>query len=60
MQLTKTGDTIFKFRSLALANAFTEHTYKMWMVILGDDEMFWVVTPGHAGRLLRQGYELAE
>jgi len=25
------------------------------MIILGDDEKFWVVTPAHATRLIKQG-----
>ena len=59
MQTTKAGDTIFKFSNLGLAKSFTYDATKIWIIILGDDEMFWVVTPAHAERLVRQGYELA-
>jgi len=60
MELTKTGETIFKFNTLGAAKSFTDHAKKIWQIILGDDELFWVVTPAYATKLLRQGYELAE
>jgi hypothetical protein len=60
MQTTQTGETIFKFNTLGGAKAFTDHAFKIWMIVLGDDSLFWVVTPAHAARLLSQGYELAE
>jgi ribosomal protein L15E len=59
MQPTEKTETIFKFKTLGMARVFAEHADKIWMVILGDDELFWVVTPAHAERLVRGGYELA-
>ncbi len=60
MELTKTGETIFKFNTLWAANSFIEHAIKhCWTVVLGDDELFWVVTLSYAARLQREGYELA-
>ena len=60
MQTTKIGETIFKFNTPWAAKSFSDRAIKIWQIILGDDELFWVVTPAHATRLLRQGYELAE
>ena len=61
MQTTQTGETIFKFNTLGTAIFFTEHAIKhCWTIMLGDDELFWVVTFSHAARLMRQGYEEAE
>jgi hypothetical protein len=60
MQTTKTGETIFKFNSLGAARDFTEHAIRRcWTIILGDDELFWVVTFRHAAKLVSQGYEEA-
>ena len=53
-------ETIFKFNNLSTAINFTYRAIKMKMIILGDDELFWVVTPAAAERLVRQGYEYAE
>jgi hypothetical protein len=60
MQMTETGETIFKFNTFGRAKGFTDHATKIMMIILGDDMLFWVVTPAHATRLVSQGYELAE
>ena len=60
MQTTQTGETIFKFNTYGSAMSFVDRAKKIWMIILGDDMLFWVVTPLHAERLLSQGYELAE
>jgi hypothetical protein len=53
-------ETIFKFNNLSTAINFIYRAIKMKMIILGDDELFWVVTPAAAERLVRQGYEYAE
>ena len=52
-------ETIFKFNTMAAADSFINHAKKIWMIIMGDDELFWVVTPAYATRLMKQGYELA-
>jgi hypothetical protein len=52
-------ETIFKFNNLSTAITFTYRAAKMKMIILGDDELFWVVTPAAAERLVRRGYEYA-
>jgi len=52
-------ETIFKFNNLFTAITFTYWAIKMKMIILGDDELFWVVTPAAAERLVRR-YEYAE
>ena len=52
-------ETIYKFSELSNAISFTERCIKIMMIILGDDEKFWVVTPAHSTRLMKQGYELA-
>ena len=52
--------TAYKFHSRTRAFAFCyERCSAPMRVILGDDDMFWVVTPADAERLLRAGYELA-
>jgi len=60
MEITKKLETIYKFNTLAMAKAFTYHANKIWMIIMGDDELFWVVTPAHGERLVKQGYEYAD
>jgi len=51
--------TIYRFRSHSSADNFTYGTVKPMMVILGDDEYFWVVTLADGERLLASGYEVA-
>jgi hypothetical protein len=49
-----------KFHSRTRAYSFCyERCIVPMRVLLGDDDMFWVVTPAEAERLLRAGYELA-
>jgi len=38
---------------------YSNHTVKPSIVMLGDDQKFWVVCPADAHRLLRQGFECA-
>lgn len=49
-----TKSTIFRFNTLGAARSFSP----LW-IILGDDELFWVVTPADFERLIRAGYEAA-
>jgi hypothetical protein len=48
-----------KFNSLALATSFADRCHKPQMVILGDDEMFWVCSLAKGEKLIRAGYESA-
>jgi hypothetical protein len=50
---------MFKFTSLASAISFTHHAEKLMLILMGDDERFWVTTPARAERLHQQGYEYA-
>jgi hypothetical protein len=50
---------MFKFNTLTNATSFVNRAEKIWMIILGDDELLWVVTPAKAAQLIKQGYELA-
>jgi len=50
---------IYRFRRYELAESFADHAVKSMMVLLGDDERYWVVTMANAERLLRAGYEAA-
>ncbi len=50
---------MFKFTRLGSAIRFTHHADKLLMILMGDDERFWVTTPAQAERLHRQGYEYA-
>jgi hypothetical protein len=49
----------FKFNTLAMAESFTARTRKIMLIMLGDDDLFWVVTPRHAAQLEKLGYEYA-
>lgn len=51
---------MFKFQNRTNAFEFANRCHKLMLVILGDDELFWVTTPAQAERLHRQGYEYAE
>jgi hypothetical protein len=51
---------IFKFRYLANARSFADGARKPMLVILGDDQLFWVVSLGLVEQLVKSGYELAE
>lgn len=51
---------IAKLNTLGNARSFSNKTIKMTAIILGDDDLFWVVTLGVMERLLKQGYEIAE
>jgi hypothetical protein len=51
--------TIYRFRIQSLATSFADRTVKPMMVLLGDDEKFWVVTLADAERLVGSGYEVA-
>lgn len=50
---------IWKFNKLSNAIGWKNHSVKMAMIILGDDNKFWVVTPAIAEQLINSGYELA-
>jgi hypothetical protein len=51
---------MFKFNTLTAATNFVNRANKIWMIILGDDMLYWVVTPAKAAQLVKQGYELAD
>ena len=50
---------MYKFAEMGNALGFINRAKKIWMLILGDDNRFWVVRPVDAARLVRQGYSLA-
>ncbi len=55
-----TARTPYKFHSRTYAFSFRyDRCVEPMRVILGDDDLFWVVTPADAERLLRAGYEIA-
>ena len=51
--------TIYRFRLSELAFSFADRATKSMLVVLGDDERYWVVTMADAERLIRAGYEAA-
>ena len=51
--------TIYRFVTSERAFGFADHAVKNMMVILGDDDRYWVVTMANGERLLRAGYEVA-
>jgi hypothetical protein len=56
----KVNTYVAKFRDLALAQSFAYRCTKTMMIVLGDDELFWVTTFAGAQRFVNQGYELAQ
>lgn len=48
-----------EFSSLGAAKRWASGCNKMHLVILGDNEKYWVVTPADAERLVKAGYEYA-
>lgn len=55
--------TIFRFNTLAYAEAMVGRALYPMMIVLGDHDgergEYWVVTPADATRLVRAGYEYA-
>jgi len=51
---------IHKFNALETAQTFAGRAKRKMMVLLGDDEKFWVVAASVAERLVAAGYEYAE
>ena len=51
--------TIYRFLAAERAFSFADHAVKPMMVLLGDDERYWVVRMADAERLLRAGFEAA-
>jgi len=58
--VTGTDYKPYRFRDLGSAASFQARCIRPMRIMLGDDEMFWVVTPADAARLERQGFEYAE
>jgi hypothetical protein len=50
---------IDKFNNLDRAESWANHATKMQMIILGDDNKYWVVCMRDGERLLKAGYEVA-
>jgi hypothetical protein len=50
----------FKFNTLAKARAFRDRATKAMVIMLGDDKLFWVVTPADADRLAKTGYSFVD
>jgi hypothetical protein len=51
------GGQMFKFSRQQIAQDFADRAAKAMMIILGDDQKFWVVTMAEGERLIRSGYE---
>lgn len=48
-----------KFNTYKSAESFSNRTVKASAIILGDDELYWVVNLATMEKLLKAGYELA-
>lgn len=48
-----------KYNSLNSALNVASRCKKLMMVVLGDDGLFWLVTPAEAERMQRAGYQIA-
>lgn len=54
-----TANGVYRFRCLANARGFQNRATKSMGIVMGDDGLFWVVTPAMFAKLLRGGYEAA-
>jgi len=54
--------TAFKFTTLSNAREFRYkmNQYSKFSIVLGDNELFWIVTNKEASKLVKAGYEMAE
>jgi hypothetical protein len=50
---------IFKFGNFANARSFADRARKPMVIVLRDDQLFWVVSFALGEELVRSGYELA-
>jgi len=50
---------MYKFNSLTNAKKFQDRAFDTMLIILGDDDKFWVMLPAQAERLANNGYEYA-
>lgn len=50
---------MFRFKSVQAAYRWADNAVKAEMVIMGDDNRFWVVTMATAEKLIRAGFEIA-
>ena len=48
-----------KFNTLATARNYQNRAFGL-MIVMGDDEKFWVVTRREAAKLEKQGYEITK
>jgi hypothetical protein len=50
-----------KFNNLSTAISYKERCIEpsKWTIVLGDDELFWLVTNKEASTLIKFGYEIA-
>ena len=51
---------VAKFNTLGYAKEYAWRAAKSMVVMMGDDDLLWVVTLGMMERLLKEGYEIAE
>ena len=51
---------VSKFNHLANARSFANRPKKPMVILLGDDQLFWVVSLALGEELAKAGYELAE
>jgi hypothetical protein len=49
----------FRFSNFADARDFADRARKSMVILLGDDERYWVVSLALGEELLKSGYELA-
>jgi len=50
---------VFRFSNFADARNFVDRAVKSMVIVLGDDERYWVVSLGLGEELVKSGYELA-
>lgn len=49
---------MYKFNTLKSALGFLDQCQKSMVIVLGDDDLYWVVTFSAAQKLEKKGYEI--
>jgi len=52
-------NTVVKFTNLESAESFVAHSVKPKMIVLGDDNKYWVCSFKVASELEKQGFQIA-
>jgi hypothetical protein len=59
MNMTDPLKQVSRFQHLSLARSYANRCHKLHLILLGDDDRFWVGTPRITEALRARGYEYA-